>query len=69
MILRCNSWIDRRFLKIARRARNDRQLSLRSGSVHGAAMSNQAPLHSVERIFYVAAFLLAVTGLTWYLLR
>jgi hypothetical protein len=30
-------------------------------------MSNQAPVHSVEVIFYSAASFLAVLGLTWLL--
>jgi len=44
-------------------------MALRPGSAHGAAMSNHAPLHSVEIIFYSTAFMLAVFGLAWYVLR
>jgi hypothetical protein len=48
---------------------SDRQLAIGPGSVHGRGMSNHAPLHSFEIIFYSIASLLAATGLAWYLLR
>lgn len=36
----------------------------------GAVMANQAPLHSIEIIFYSSAlFLTGIIGLTWYFFR
>jgi hypothetical protein len=49
--------------------KSDCSLSIRSEIVHGTAMSNHAPLHSFEIIFYSIASLLAVIGLAWYLFR
>jgi hypothetical protein len=49
--------------------KNDRQLSIGSASAHGAVMSNHAPPHSFEIIFYSTASLLIVIGLTWYFFR
>jgi hypothetical protein len=42
-------------------------LSICRERAHGPAMSNQAPVHSVEVIFYSAASLLAVLGAAWFL--
>jgi hypothetical protein len=47
----------------------DLQLSIGAGSVHDSAMSNRAPLHGFEIIFYSTASLLAAVGLTWYFLH
>jgi hypothetical protein len=45
------------------------RLSIRAESAHDSVMPNQAPLHSIEIIFYSAASFLAVVGLTWFLLK
>jgi hypothetical protein len=45
------------------------RLSIGAESAHDSVMPNQAPLHSIEIIFYSAASFLAVVGLTWFLLR
>ena len=44
----------------------EKRLSIRRESVHAPAVSKQAPLHSIEIIFYSAALLLAGVGLTWF---
>jgi hypothetical protein len=44
-------------------------LAIGLSSVQGAVMSNQAPPHSFEIIFYSTASLLMVIGLTWYFVR
>jgi len=49
--------------------KGDLQLSIDTGSAHDSAMSNRAPLHAFEIIFYSTASLLAAVGLTWYFLR
>jgi hypothetical protein len=45
------------------------RLSIEAESAHDSVMSNQAPLHSIEIVFYSAASFLAVVGLTWFLLK
>ena len=50
-------------------AESGHRLAIGPGSVQGHGMSNHAPLHSFEIIFYSIASLLAATGLAWYLLR
>jgi hypothetical protein len=45
------------------------RLSIRRRSAHDFAMSNQAPVHTVEIVFYAAASCLAMAGLMWFLLR
>jgi hypothetical protein len=45
------------------------RLSIAAESAHDSVMSNQAPLHSIEIVFYSAASFLAVVGLTWFLLK
>jgi hypothetical protein len=46
--------------------KNDRQLSIGPESAHGVSVSNHAPPHSFEIIFYSTAFLVVALGLTWY---
>jgi hypothetical protein len=48
---------------------NERRLSIGPGSAHDADMSNRAPPHSFEIIFYSTASLLVLVGLTWYFFR
>ena len=50
-------------------AEGDSRLANDTGGVHGHGMSNHAPLHSFEIIFYWIASLVAATDLAWYLLR
>jgi hypothetical protein len=45
------------------------RLSIGAQSAHDSVMPNQAPLHSIEIIFYSAASFLAVVGMTWFFLR
>jgi hypothetical protein len=45
------------------------RLSIAGEGAHDSVMSNQAPPHSIEIIFYSAASFLAVVGLTWFFLR
>jgi len=49
--------------------KGDLQLSIGAGSAHDFAMSNRAPLHAFEIVFYSTASVLAAVGLTWYFLH
>jgi hypothetical protein len=46
-----------------------KRLSIGDRSMQGAAMSNHAPLHSIEIVFYSAASFFAIAGLAWFFLR
>jgi hypothetical protein len=47
----------------------EKRLLIRRQSAHDSAMLNHAPLHSIEIIFYSAASLIAVAGVTWFFLK
>lgn len=49
--------------------KGDFQLSICAGSVYDSAMSDRAPLHAFEIIFYSTASVFAAVGLTWYFLH
>lgn len=49
--------------------KGDLQLSIGAASLYFSVVSNRAPLHKVEIIFYSTAVVFAAIGLTWYFLH